>query len=107
MVRSVIPEINPFFRFADSDESRRTLTAAGFVTPVTSTIPLTWYGNTPQDVLDIIYKSTVRTALMLDAQTAEARQQIHQAILRGVEQYHIGERFEIAIPALMATAFKP
>lgn len=102
-----LPPAPPFFRFSAPDECQRTLAAVGFAQPATTTVPMTWHGNTAREALEVIYKSTVRTTLTLDAQTAEAREQIHQAILKGVEKYRVGERFEMAIPALMATAVKP
>jgi ubiquinone/menaquinone biosynthesis C-methylase UbiE len=73
------PPSPPFFRFADPNECRKTLAAAGFVNPTTATLPLTWRGKAPRDALDLIYKSLVRTPMLLEAQTAEARELIHEA----------------------------
>jgi ubiquinone/menaquinone biosynthesis C-methylase UbiE len=101
-----LPPAPPFFRFADADECRRVLTAAHFITPAVSTVPVTWYGKTPQDLLDLIYKSTVRTPMLLEAQTPEARNRIHEAILAGAAKYRVSDRIAIAIPAVMATATK-
>jgi SAM-dependent methyltransferase len=101
-----LPPAPPFFRFADPDECRRVLTAAQFITPTVSTIPLTWHGVTPRDVLDLIYRSTVRTRMVLEAQTAEARERIHEAILTGAAKYRVGDGIAMALPAVMATATK-
>ena len=101
-----LPPAPPFFRFSDADECRRVLTAAQFITPTVSTIPLTWYGKTPQDLLDLIYKSTVRTPMLLEAQTPEARERIHEAIREGAEKYRGEEGIAIPIPAVVATAVR-
>ena len=101
-----LPPAPAIFRFADPDECRRVLTAAQFTAPIVSTIPIAWHGKTPQDVLDLIYKSTVRTPMLLEAQTPEARERIHEAILAGAAEYRVREGVEIAMPALMVTATK-
>jgi SAM-dependent methyltransferase len=101
-----LPPAPPFFRFANVEECHKTLTGAGFISISTAKIPLTWYGKTPQDLLDLIYKSVVRTPMILERQTAEARERIHPAILQGADRYRVGERIAIAIPALVTTAMK-
>ena len=102
-----LPPAPPFFRFANVEECHNTLTAAGFLAPTTSTIPLTWYGNNPGDLLELFYKSAVRTPMILERQTVEARERIHQTILSGAERFRVGERIAIAVPAFMVTAVKP
>jgi hypothetical protein len=101
-----LPLAPPFFRFADAQECQNTLTAAGFVAPVTSKIPLTWYGNTPRDFLDLFYKSAVRMPMVLERQTPQARERINEAVLKGAERFRVGERLAIASPAFMVTAVK-
>lgn len=102
-----LPPAPPFFRFANVEECQKTLTGVGFTSISTAKIPLTWYGQTGQDLLDLIYKSVVRTPMILERQTPEARERIHQAILKGAERYRVGERIAIAIPAFMVTVVKP
>ena len=102
-----LPPAPPFFRFANVEECHKTLTGVGFISIATAKIPLTWYGKTPQDLLDLIYKSVVRTPMVLERQTIEARERIHQAILTGAERFRVGERIAIAIPAFMVTGVKP
>jgi SAM-dependent methyltransferase len=101
-----LPPAPPFFRFAEPEECHKALTAAGFEAPRVSTISLTWYGRRPQDVLELIYKSGVRAAMILEAQAAEARDRIHAAILTSAERYRVGERIEIATPALLVTTIR-
>lgn len=102
-----LPPAPALYRFADPEECRKTLTAAGFMEATTSIIPVTWRGKTPQDVVELVYKCMVRMRMVLEAQTAEARQRIHQAILEGAERYRTAEGIAIPASALMATATRP
>ena len=45
--------------------------------------------------------------MILERQTAEARERIHEAIVEGAERYRAGTEIAIAIPAFMVTATKP
>lgn len=102
-----LPPAPPFFRFASVEECHKTLTDSGFNSISNAKIPLTWRGETSQDLLDLIYKSVVRTPMVLERQTPEALERIHEAILSGAERFRAGERLAIAIPALLVTAVKP
>jgi ubiquinone/menaquinone biosynthesis C-methylase UbiE len=102
-----LPPAPPFFRFANAEECHKTLAGVGFTFVATSKIPLTWRGNTSQDLLDLLYKSVVRTPMVLERQTTEARKRIHNAILTGAERYRVGAEIAIPIPALLVTATKP
>jgi hypothetical protein len=66
-----------------------------------------WYGNTPGDLLDLFYKSAVRTPMVLERQTTEARERIHQAVRESAERFRVGEHLAIASPAFLVTALKP
>lgn len=102
-----LPPAPPIFRFSDPDESRAALEAAGFTGAEVREIPLTWRISAAQDVLDMIYNSTVRTVMMLDAQAPEARERIHAAILESAEKYRAGGGYEMAWPAVLSAAQKP
>lgn len=101
-----LPPAPPIFRFADPRESERVLTAAGFMVPKVKIISLKWRAASPEDILELIYKSIVRTPMLLEAQTAQARESIHQAIIEGSEKFRNEDVIEFRFPALMATAQK-
>jgi len=63
--------------------------------------------SSPDDVLDLIYKSSVRTAMVLELQSKEARERIHEAILAGVREYERDGAFRIGWPALVMSGRKP
>jgi SAM-dependent methyltransferase len=102
-----LPAAPPFYRFADAKQAESALRAAGFAAPLLSTAPIVWRGESPRDAVDLIYKATVRTKLLLDGQTDDAREAIHQGIMSGIEKFRVDEHFEIALPALLVSALKP
>ena len=101
-----LPPAPPMFRFADPGECTKALTSAGFVDPKIAVLPLTWRAARPEDVLNLIYRGAVRTPMVLEAQTAQAREAIHRAILEGSEAFRKGNAIEFRFPASMATATK-
>lgn len=101
-----LPPAPPIFRFSDPNECVRTLNASGFVDPEITVLPLTWRTAKPAGVLELTYKGAVRTPMVLNAQTAAAREAIHRAILEGTEQFRKGEAIEFRFPASLATARK-
>ena len=99
-----LPPAPPLLRFADLDECRRTLTAAGFTAPAARIIQLTWQAGTAEAILELIYKSIVRLPMILELQTDDARERIHRAIVEGAEAYRKGGAIELKFAAVLATA---
>ena len=54
-------------------------------------------------MFDAVLRGGVRTSAVLRAQTPEALEQIRQAVRRSVERYARGGRFEIPMPAVLAS----
>jgi hypothetical protein len=77
-----LPPAPPMFRFADERECRSALLAAGFAEPTFRRLPLVWIGDAPEAVLGLLYRGTVRTPMLIEAQKPEARAAIEQAIPR-------------------------
>ena len=102
-----LPPAPPIFRFSDHDECKTVFGDAGFVDTDVNVITPIWKVTSAQQVLDMIYKSTVRTAAMLELQTPEALEAIHNAILEGAETYKAGDTYNFAWPAVIALASKP
>lgn len=102
-----LPPAPPIFRFSDPEECSRALTAVGFVDVSVIDLPLVQYATTAQDVLAFLYRSSVRTSMLLERQTEEAREAIHQAIVDGAEAHRDGDQYRFAWPAIMAVARKP
>jgi hypothetical protein len=103
-----LPLAPPMFRFGDEGECHSALLSAGFAEPGFKKLPLVWTGDTPQVVLDALHRGTVRTPMLIEAQTPEIQQAIEQAILRGSERYRQRSgNIVIKWPALLTTARRP
>jgi hypothetical protein len=102
-----LPSAPPNFRFSDPQECKRVLAIAGFKDVQTQECVPVYTPSSPQEVLDLIYKSTVRTALVLERQTDEARQRINQAIIDAAVRHQRGGDFKITWPANVASGRKP
>lgn len=102
-----LPPAPPIFRFSDPEECRKALTQAGFVDASIVELALNWRAQSIETILDCVYKSTVRTSMVLERQTPDARERIHQAISEGAERFASGGAYEIAWPAVLAVARKP
>ena len=101
-----LPSAPPFYRFANPQEASAALETAGFSDFRLTTVPINWRGENPRDAVDVIYKATVRTKLVLDSQTDAARTAIHEAIIAGMKKFRVEDHFEIALPAVMVSAVK-
>jgi ubiquinone/menaquinone biosynthesis C-methylase UbiE len=102
-----LPPAPPLFRFSDAGECTRVLNDAGFVEPNVTEVRPIWKASSGQQVLDFIYKCTVRTAAMLRLQSPEALDKIHREIVERAEVYKAGSTYDIAWPAVIASGSKP
>jgi SAM-dependent methyltransferase len=102
-----LPPAPPMFRFADPDEARRSMEAAGFADVTVTELPLTWKIEGPRDVLAYVEKCTMRIAMVLDRQTEAVRDRIHAAILDGASAFRRGNGYEVAWPAVLVSGMRP
>ncbi len=101
-----LPPAPPMFRFADPDEARRSMAAAGFGEVAIAELPLVWRIAGPEDVLAYVEKCTLRVAMVLDRQTPAARQRIHDAIVEGAGTFRRDGGWEVAWPAVLVSGRK-
>ena len=99
-----LPPAPPFYRFAKHENNRETLVGLGFRDVETQIIDLVWDAASGEEITEMIYKSIVRTPIMFERQTPEARERIHQAIIEGAEQYRDGNTLRLDFPATLVTA---
>lgn len=102
-----LPPAPPVFRFSDPEECEKALTAAGFVSIGTQIINPTWKASSAEQVLDMLYKSTVRTATLLELQDPAVKERIDADIVEGAEAFKRGSAYEMAWPVVMAWGTKP
>jgi len=72
----------------------------------TQQMPLTWNIPEPEGVLTMIRRSTVRTAMILDRQTPEARAKIDAHILEDARARLTDGGITLTFPALLVAATK-
>ncbi len=94
----------PFYD--DARACARTLQAAGFAAPETVELTLCLRAQTPAHVIDVIEKSTVRTAARLKAQTPEARERIKRAIAERLGEFACGGMIQVPMGARLIHAQK-
>lgn len=102
-----LPPAPSMFRFSEPAECERALAGAGFSSVQVREYPLQFELKSAQEALDLLTKSSVRMAMVLELQTKEALTRIHQAILEGAQNYNRKDGFRIGWPALVASARKP
>lgn len=101
-----LPPAPSIWRFSNLDECKTTLQHVGFANPSTQILPLVWKTDSPQSVVDAIYKSAVRTPMIIERQQSEIRERIHNHIIENVEKNRKNDSIELAFPAILATGDK-
>lgn len=101
-----LPSAPPIFRFSDHKECNAVLAEAGFTDiKVIETKPI-WQVHSAQQLLDMIYNGTVRTAALLERQETKVQKEIHAAIILGAEKYRDKDGFSFDWPAVVASGHK-
>lgn len=102
-----LPPAPDFFRFSNHDECRAVLLGADFADPVVTEVDLIWRPASEEDFLDMIYKSTVRTRLVIERQSEEIRERINRDIQNGAPAFRSGDAYEVVWPAVIASGHRP
>jgi SAM-dependent methyltransferase len=98
------PDGPPVYRFADPEECRRALAAAGFEDVRTDTATIPWHEPNPGRLFDAQLHAGVRTAAVLRAQPPERLEAIREAMADGVRRYAQGDEFVLPIAARLVSA---
>ena len=107
LLRRVGLPVGPnFFLFSDPERSIEALCDAGFVSPTVRQVPQVWRIADPDQLFDIVSRSTVRAAATLRAQSPLAREAVRAALRQTVGAYRVGDLHEVPMPAVLATAMK-
>lgn len=100
-----LPPAPPPFRFSDPSVCMEELSSAGFSDPSVVEVPLAFRARLATDVLALT-ACAVRMQMMIDMQTAQARERIREALVLGAEEYRTGALVVIPMPALIASGTK-
>jgi ubiquinone/menaquinone biosynthesis C-methylase UbiE len=101
-----LPPGPPFFRFSDAAEAQRSLLAAGFVSPQVATVPQTWRFEAPDELFEVMLRSTVRNGALLRAQTPQALSAIRTAVREAASSFSQAGKIAIPMPAVLSSATK-
>jgi ubiquinone/menaquinone biosynthesis C-methylase UbiE len=103
-----IPDGPAFFRFSEYQEFERVLHEAGFRNIAIRQIPLVWQLPSSDSLFDIMYKSSVRNAALLYAQSEDTLSAIKTAVEIAAQEYQKENgTVELLMPAVLAIAIKP
>lgn len=102
-----LPAGPPFFRFSDPEESKRTLTNAGFLNAQTLQISQVWKMESGDALLETFRTAAVRTAALLHAQTPSALKKIREEVIARAEKFRRGDSIDLPMPAILTSALRP
>ena len=102
-----LPPGPDFFLFSDPARSVRSLEAAGFRSPVVTTVPQIWRVASPEAPFEAVMNGTVRSAALLRAQTPQALAAIRDAVRAAAREHLRDGAIELAMPAVLAAAERP
>jgi ubiquinone/menaquinone biosynthesis C-methylase UbiE len=95
-----------FWLYSDAAQAREALRDAGFASPTVRTVPQVWRLADADQLFQLVLQGTVRAAALLRAQSPAAREAIRRTLREVAETYRSGNRYELPMPALIATAVK-
>ena len=93
--------------FSDLEACEQALLPIGFSDAMAIEVPIMGRWSKPEYVLETLYKGMGRTKALVEAQTAEARKNIEDAILESARSFEKEGVVEISMPAMLACARKP
>src|SRR6185312_342751 len=102
-----LPAGPPFFRFADAEESARSLLAVGLTDTRVENVPLVWRLPAADALFEAFLHGAVRTAALLRGQTTDALEAIRRAIRDGAEKYRRGAAIELPMAAVLSSGSRP
>jgi SAM-dependent methyltransferase len=102
-----LPSGPDFFHFSDPTVCEQMLAGAGFVAPSTARVPQTWYLDSAEELFERLFTATVRTAGLLQAQSAEDLDAIRTAMCAEAQRYRENGKIALPMPAVLTAAEKP
>jgi SAM-dependent methyltransferase len=98
-----LPAAPPPMRFSDPDECRRVLASSGFGGVAVDRLDIEWRSDRAEALLELIYGSAVRAAMLIEAQNPGRRAKIHDAIVLASHAKNGGRAIVIRRPTVMAS----
>jgi SAM-dependent methyltransferase len=101
-----LPAAPPPMRFSEPDECRRVLLSSGFEKVAVDRLDIEWTSDRAEALLELIYGSAVRAAMLIEAQDPTRRAKIHDAIVLASRAKSRGGAIVIRRPTVMASGEK-
>lgn len=101
-----LPAAPPMFLMADAAARDPLFTAAGFSDITENVIEIDWPIDNPDTALEFMNKGAVRTRLVYERQTPEAKEKIRGAVVGATNAYLSKGANVVPSPALLVTATK-
>ena len=105
-VNAPFPPGPSFFLFGEGAHCKRALGAAGFRAAAIEAVPLSWRLASPDALLEAVSKAVARAAAPLGAEPPEALAAIRGVLAERIGAYTREGIFELAMPAVVASAEK-
>lgn len=102
-----IPLGPPIFTYGEQQACEQVFAAAGFAEPNINEIPVVARYEDASGVMDMVYKGTARTQVLMKYQTETDTRKIEDAVAKKARAYKSGDQIEISVPAILASARKP
>lgn len=102
-----LPAGPPLFRFGDEQECRKLFAGAGLNDMTMTPLRQEWDLPAPDGLFDACVAGAVRIAVMLAAQSPDARDRIREAVRQGCASYRHGDRLRVPMASNVASAARP
>ena len=99
-----VPAGPSFFRFADDTEFESLLKNQGFVGIGIQTIEFAQRVDDADELWDGLLHGTVRTSAVIRGQTADVVREIRASFDRRVNEYRVGEKYDLPVSFKLASA---
>jgi ubiquinone/menaquinone biosynthesis C-methylase UbiE len=103
----VLPPAPDMYRFIDEAECERVLGSIGFVDVRLEPVAPTWRCRTADAFVEMMERSTVRAAMLVERQPPEARERVKASMLEQAEAFRVGDHYASRWEAVIVSAVKP
>ncbi len=104
---SKVPPSPDAFVYSDHENCRQAVTAAGFTDVQFTPVPSVYHANAADDFWQEFLQFSVRTPIIMDRQTDEARQAIEADVATAIAAFEKDGKLAIPMPSFVVSAVKP
>jgi ubiquinone/menaquinone biosynthesis C-methylase UbiE len=101
-----MPPAPDMYRFVDVPECEAALGNAGFEDVSIRKLAPIWQAHSANEFVEMMERSTVRAAMLVELQAPKARERIKAAMIEAAEEFRVGDRYESCWAAVLVSALK-